>query len=701
MPRRSLQGTALPIEDGNACTTGACDPAIGIVQSFNTAPCDDGDVCNSGDTCLDGNCLAGPTPLDCDDTNPCTDDSCDPSTGCLNTPNSQPCDDGTVCTESDNCSEGECVGAQIPCDDDNICTTDTCDAETGCVFTVITSNACRPNIDVVYPPRGATIKGNANNPTVTVNGSVYSDGGPITQFSINGLDVPVLPDSSFSVDIPVQVGGNTLVLKATDALGTPRQRVQALLWSDSYMQPTEPLVDAVSPGLGIWFSQDAIDDGDATLPPNDLATIFKLVLDQFDIAALLGGGSGPIASQAGYNIYLDSLNYSGTDIALQAVDGGLTINASINGIAGNLTFDCTSFGCVFLGGDSSGGLTVESVGISALIVLDATEEGALDVQLTNVSTQFEGIDIYSNNGWTNFLLGVIEPIIISGVIGDLQNELNTQLDTLLAPLLGDALGALAFNLDLDLPKLDGSGSIAIALATNFESTDWQDADPGPQGGAITQNAGAYSDSTSPPYVNLGIPARSGCAQGEQALAIPRNGSLELVLSDDLINHILHAAWRGGLLEFQVPASLLGDFDFSQFGISDLELTLSGLLAPTASDCGTDGEFLVHIGDARIDASLSLFGQPLTLVVWASFSAALELTAAEGALGINITGISALDTEVNVDQDALIGSETVIKQLIEEQLVGGLLDLLGGGALGSIPLPTIDLSEAVGLARELL
>lgn len=690
-------GTALPIEDGNACTTGACDPTIGIVQSFNTAPCDDGDVCNTGDTCENGQCIAGAILLECDDASECTDDSCDPSIGCINAPNNEDCDDGTVCTTNDVCSAGTCTGTTVTCDDDNLCTTDTCDAESGCIFTVIPSNACRPTIDVVYPPRGATIAGNMGTKSITVNGSVYSDAGAITAFSINDVEVPLPPNGIFSVEVPVQVGGNTLVMKATDALGTPRQRVQAFLWSDGYLKPTEPLTDAVAPGLGIWFSQNAIDDGDTSLPPNDLATIFKLVLDQFDISALLGGGSGPIANQGGFKIYLDTLTYGGTSIDLQAVDGGLSINASINSIDGKLIFDCTNFLCQLAGGDSSGGLTVDSVSINALILLSATADGQLDVQLTDVSTQFDGINIYSNNGWTNFLLSIIEGAIIGGVVGDLQNELNGQLNDLLAPLLGEALGALAFNLALDLPKLDGSGEIAIALATNFQAADFQDADPGPQGGALTQKAGAYTDATEPPYVNFGIPKRSGCGLAPQTLAIPKQGALELVLSDDLLNHILYAAWRGGLLEFDVPTSLLGDFDLTQFGISDLDLTLSGLLAPTASDCGPDGQLLVHIGDARIDASLSLFGQPLTLVVWASFSAALELTATDGSLGINITGISNLDTEVNVDQDSLIGSETVIKQLIEEQLVGGLLELLGGGALGTIPLPAIDLSSAVGLA----
>ncbi len=690
-------GIALPIEDGNPCTTGSCDPAFGIIQTLNTLPCDDGNTCFSDDYCDGGSCQSGPTQLNCDDGNLCTDNSCEAETGCVATPNALNCEDGSVCTLNDACVNSSCVGDALNCDDENVCTVDTCDPVDGCVHTVIVSNACRPTINVIYPPRGATITGQSGSPSVNVYGSVSSDAGDIASFLINGQTVPIEADGSFNTDIPVTVGGNTLVMKATDELGSTRQRVQALLWSVDYMLPDTPTNDVVSPGLGIWFSQASIDDSDTSLPPNDLATVFKLVLDQFDIGALLGGGSGPIASQAGYKIYLNSLTYGGTDVNLQAVDGGLAIQAEINAIDGKLTFDCTSLSCFFLGGDSTGGLTVDAVTITANIALSATEEGALDVQLNDTNTSFSGIDIYSDNGFTNFLISLVETAIINGVVGDLQNELNNQLDSLIAPLLGDALGALAFNLSLDLPKPDGSGNIPISLFTDFEGADFQDADPGPQGGLLTQNAGAYTADGDPPYTNSGIPKRAGCGTGTQNLAVPKASPLELVLADDLLNHILYAAWRGGLLEFDVPASLLGDFDLSQFGISDLNMTLSGLLAPTASDCGEDGALLVHIGDVKINATLSLFGQPLSLVVWASFTAALELTAVDGAIGINISGIDSLDTEVNVEQDSLIGSESVIKQLIEEQLVGGLLDLLGGGAFGAIPLPEIDLSSTIGLA----
>lgn len=131
-------------DDGNACTTTACDSAKGSCKTTAVAdanPCDaDGDACTSNDACKTGVCVAGPN-LDCDDKNPCTDDACDPDgkktgkTGCVNTANTKPCDDGSVCTEGETCAAGVCkAGKPKACDDGNACTDGICDPQKGCGF---------------------------------------------------------------------------------------------------------------------------------------------------------------------------------------------------------------------------------------------------------------------------------------------------------------------------------------------------------------------------------------------------------------------------------------------------------------------------------------------------------------------------------------------------------------------------------------
>jgi hypothetical protein len=138
----SCQGASpLNCNDGDVCTTDACQPDEGCVHEYNAAPCDDGNLCTHNDYCEEGECLPG-EPFACDDANPCTDDLCSPLKGCLHTNNIEPCDDQDPCTLQDSCSGGSCVGTEPKdCNDNNPCTDDLCIPLAGCSHQV-NNNAC-------------------------------------------------------------------------------------------------------------------------------------------------------------------------------------------------------------------------------------------------------------------------------------------------------------------------------------------------------------------------------------------------------------------------------------------------------------------------------------------------------------------------------------------------------------------------------
>ncbi|MDP6945871.1 MAG: hypothetical protein QF464_17100, partial [Myxococcota bacterium] len=275
----SCLGSPVSPDDGNPCTDDSCDPALGVINLPNTLPCDDVNACTLGDQCSNATCVPGQTPLDCEDDNGCTTDSCAPADGCHNDPNEDPCDDGLGCTEEDVCEGGACAGAMIDCDDGNDCTDDACVEGSGCESTLVLSNTCRPVISVSYPPRAATLE--AVTAYVDVVGTVSSGAGEIVSVTINGVPADLVEDT-FTGALYPSIGGNTLVIEATDAMGTIRKHVQALHWAEAYTPPEAMAV----PGIGIWMAQETIDDGDHSLPPNDLATIFELVLDGYPLDGL-------------------------------------------------------------------------------------------------------------------------------------------------------------------------------------------------------------------------------------------------------------------------------------------------------------------------------------------------------------------------------------------------------------------------------
>ena len=86
-----IDGAPLPAcspgacSDGNPCTTGTCNLALGCEYANNSDPCEDGELCSDGDVCSGGVCTSG-GPLDCDDADPCTAEACDQIEGCTHTP---------------------------------------------------------------------------------------------------------------------------------------------------------------------------------------------------------------------------------------------------------------------------------------------------------------------------------------------------------------------------------------------------------------------------------------------------------------------------------------------------------------------------------------------------------------------------------------------------------------------------------------
>jgi hypothetical protein len=175
--------------------------------------------------------------------------------------------------------------------------------------------------------------------------------------------------------------------------------------------------------------------------------------------------------------------------------------------------------------------------------------------------------------------------------------------------------------------------------------------------------------------------------------LPREGALEIGLSDDLLNQLLNAAWRGGLLEFDMPDALLGK---DSRLISDLQIHISGMLAPTASDCTRDGLVRAHLGDVRIDGSLVLNGTPIDFVAYSSLVAALEFSVIPNGIAITIGDVESIETELTVMQDGQQDAEKVLAPALESQLVDGLIGAISDGGLGEIRLPEIDLSATLGL-----
>ena len=682
-------GTVVPIDDGNACTLDGCDTQLGVIHTPAEGACDDGDVCTLGDFCAESACQPGLTDLNCDDGNVCTDQSCVSFEGCAYVNNVADCDDDSVCTQLDVCKGGGCIGTQPQvCDDGNTCTTDSCDPGEGCQFALVVSNDCRPQIVVDTPPRGATITGVAAAPSVPVSGTVTSGAGAITSFLLNGVEVAVAEDGAFSTSVSANVGGNTLVFKAVDVLGTERKRVQAYLWSTSYLKPVEPKTGMVDPGIGVWLAQEVIDDGNHSLPADDLATVFEAIAADIKIGDSI---SNPVTENSQYKVNVNNLKHDKPTIGLVAQPGGMKVQLVVSNMKADVHADGKKIGCIpnpfgsdvcTYYPDVNGDLKVSTVAVTADLELSVVNHELL-AKLKNVNVTASGVDL-DLNGLLGSLLDFLVDTLVDQFKSELESAFESQIAGALEPQIQGALAGLAFNTSFDMPSLDpAGGSVPIDMVTDFSSVDFKTG-----GGTFRLRAGAYSPKKTP-FDNSGVPGRVGCLEGPQKLVVVEQHPLELALADDFTNALLYAAWNGGLLDFDVPPEMLADVEVDTFGITDLEVKVSGMLAPTMSDCGVDSAE-VHIGDLGVTAELILLGTPMTVQMWVSLTAGIEFSAADGELGFGLSEIKSLDSEVTVVQDELIGSEALVASLINDNLVPGLLGSLGGGSFAGVPLPELDL-----------
>jgi len=107
------------VDDGNPCTVDTCDPLTGphYVPLPPGASCTDGNACNGAETCVAGAICQPGTPPMVDDGNACTTDACDPVAGVTHAAVAAgtSCSDGNACNGAETCSaSGACLAGTPP-----------------------------------------------------------------------------------------------------------------------------------------------------------------------------------------------------------------------------------------------------------------------------------------------------------------------------------------------------------------------------------------------------------------------------------------------------------------------------------------------------------------------------------------------------------------------------------------------------------
>jgi hypothetical protein len=674
---------ALACDDGNVCTDDMCEPFVGCVATNNTAACDDLDPCFSADQCADGTCSPGGVALDCDDGNPCTLDGCEPFAGCYHQLLEGPCDDGNACTLEDTCQGGQCLGEILACTDGNGCTKDSCNPATGCQFTPLTTKACRPAITITYPPRGATLSGD---PVVTVTGTVLGKAGAIAAFSINGEAVLLDAEGGFAHPMASVQGMNLIVAEAVDEVGGKARTTPSYYFSTTWYQPdiSNPAQGMVPDGIMAFLGPEVWDDND-TSDVDDLATIMALYLQAFDLSSMI---TNPVTSGTqgwcNYKVNVANITYGDAEVDLLPVDGGLHLLITIPAFAADVAIPMSGFLCPSVNGTA----TATSITIEADVVI-AMVNGVLTAEMVGTNVSVNNLDITLDGIW-GFLLNWLVNFFEGQFAAQLESEFETQLGALIPATIVDALSSLALDQTISVPPIMGNGPAKnLQLKTALHSVDFKAA------GATLGLSATVVTTKGVQHAPLGSIGRAACLSSQaENFAFPALGQLEIGLHDDFFNQLPYAMYWAGMFDLDVDPAALGA-DLSQFGLTNVQLHVDFLLPTIITSCTEDGAQVMQIGDLRVDGTMQMAGSPVDMEVYVSLEVEAEVIALDNQgkkeLSVALGDVRVMEVEVTQVTGPLAGAEEVLVGLIEENLVAGLLDSFSAGALGSFPIPDIDLS----------
>ena len=99
---------------------------------------------------------------------------------------------------------------------------------------------------------------------------------------------------------------------------------------------------------------------------------------------------------------------------------------------------------------------------------------------------------------------------------------------------------------------------------------------------------------------------------------------------------------------------------------------------------------------RFDAHLVVLGKPMSFTAYTSMIVRLEIAIVENSISVGIPEVLEIRTELGANEDNMIDAESFVIAQLEDGLSNKITEALGGGGLGGINLPVVDLSAQLGL-----
>ena len=523
--------------------------------------------------------------------------------------------------------------------------------------------------------------------TVSFQGSVDDSSG-VDRVTVNGMAATLDGSGGFSRTLQAEFGINFVDVVATDSFGEESSRTCAFLATDRWHPPADVLTGTVALNLG----QDAIDDRSPSGPIDSLNDLLHRVVNSAGLRNTLHTSlraSNPLKPRGcdqrvfGACVFRSQIDYRDSELngpnltELTLIAGGLHARVRLENVRIRLDVDTNL-------GDTEGWATIDYVDIELDFDLGLSggrpsltvRPGSATVDSGDISTNFGGIDGFFINIIVELLQNTVRGMVENALLGYVENSFDALLDGVVGSLDVSSLGSTFV-----VPRLDGAGNIDLNFGVGFSSIN-----------------------TTTSRLLFGIGTRftgpSNIARPTLGVAIPHGGSGAANRLDDanrmgssaavsihlgLFNQVLHALWRGGLLEATIDSTTLGGDS-----PSGLSAVISGALPPVAS-MNSESQVTLSIGSLAMQLTYpGLFDEPIFVVLGARASTDVSLVGNDLSFGtITVQDLFFSAEGVSLSMSTRDTLERFFTSLVQSIVDGALND-----ALPALPIPSFTLPASV-------
>ncbi|MGM0556915.1 MAG: hypothetical protein ACQEVA_11100 [Myxococcota bacterium] len=547
-----------------------------------------------------------------------------------------------------------------------------------------------PNIELTSPQPGEQLGVNGET-VITVEGIVEDTADDLQAF-VNGEEVTLAGDGSFSAEIEPVFGVNHINVVATDGLRRMEGSAQMdVLWAPAY-GPTDSTQDeskfGYQDGMILDLGQAFFDDGqsyeqigETEIVTSDVADVLQLLLENVDFLSQI---PDPLFDEDALTLRVLDLRVGQPQLFIDVTDSGLEMFIFVEELdlqtAGSLDFNDQNL-------NLDGSINAQ---MSAVAVMDVAKPSPTD----EFEAQITQLDIALENAESNFASSEADAVfklaesalrseIEAVLIDTLEDQFIQQLPDLLAGALQsleDSLNGLSFDLDTDF-----TDPVSLSLAGNiykFETAYRDSAVASLTTDVTADKAPVITDSAGIP---LTTPLTSDVPFYESSRA-------QIGLRLALLNGLLHSMWEVGFLEIDLTPLLPENFA----NVAE-SASLSAKLQPVLSEPekGQPYDFMLRAGQMEVEVELP--AQTDTYAI--SIEAGILVTLRNNQIQLSVPDEPEISAwVVDTTGDSAFFGGAALENLILDTVWPELEETLRTGL--SFDLPVLDLSGLSSLAPAL-